>query len=1098
MGSGGNGILGAVIMAVAVFAAAFTGGASLYAAMAWGAAAGALSFVASSSMASIGSTGYDDAASSLSRSTSPVSGLPVLLGGELPHKNGVSNGSFIMCGSVVPWTNIKDDNSQYLFTEHIIALGGTQKYIEQLYIDDEPILASPITADGIVAKEQISSRFREHLQLEVRFGGNYTNSKSLPMQYAGPRWNNNFRGDGVVSISTVIMKTQSSLEDSILVNDNYVLKVEMKGLEITDLSDLTKKASSNPPSQIYEILTNVLWGMGLDPSLVDLTSFRTAAQYCKDMEYYSNGSMSYNDTFKQTIESILQTFSGLLYINAGKICCGVDRKSLAVMTFDETNITGALKVVTSGNTDYCNTIDAKYTSVGNNYGQDVVRFPSDISTDDVVRSDGRVITQALDFSWIYDKEHLAHLANRELLKMKYAQNTITFTTSEAWDLQVWDCVNIKVNEFDIDAKYRVVSKDISTAQDTLGFINLVCVETNDGVYDGIDPGIWTPDGLVNSVIGVLPPTNLEVVKRGNIISGNIIDMSWTASPDGNLRGYYIYYRKTGASEWSFAGSTTKFETTYALYSLLSDESYDFAVAAYNNLGFVSEKLTLTGLVPKFDFALPAVTGVKLSNSTDSVYITDSSDFNITWDNQYNIIVDGTPFRDYLKCYTINIYNGTTLVNTFTTNTNEFNFTIALNETKIRKPTIGIIAQGYSTGTYSQEVRITVENLQCKLATGFTIGGGFGNLFCSWIESQERDYAGAVIQLTSDLISTQYISNKPEFDSVPNIQDGEYKVKLGFFDVFGMDNIQYTAEQTININSKYQFTEEDASEINSILDLDGRLTETLNDAVNIANNNTSTVISASESRTNDKIAASERTLSTQIAGVDSSLSQKLSIVESTANGNTANISTLSQTVTNNNNAQSTAISQLRASTDGQFSSVNQEMSAKASKNEVNASYSLSVNANGAVAGFKLIAGGATNTSAVYFAADKFIISGSDTATVGGSAPFALINGTTYLKTAMIQQGSIGSAYIGDLSVTNAKIANGSINAAKIIDGEITNAKIGNVIQSYNYNPGWAGWQLDKNGNLLINGSGGTGRMTLSNNMIAVYDQNGTLRVRFGLW
>lgn len=1085
-------------MAVAVFAAAFTGGASLYAAMAWGAAAGALSFVASSSMASIGSTGYDDAASSLSRSTSPVSGLPVLLGGELPHKNGVSNGSFIMCGSVVPWTNIKDDNSQYLFTEHIIALGGTQKYIEQLYIDDEPILTSPITADGIVAKDKIASRFREHLQLEVRFGGNYTNSKSLPMQYAGPRWNNNFRGDGVVSISTVIMKTQSSLEDSILVNDNYILKVEMKGLEITDLSDLTKKASSNPPSQIYEILTNVLWGMGLDPSLVDLTTFRTAAQYCKDMEYYSNGSMSYNDTFKQTIESILQTFSGLLYINAGKICCGVDRKSLAVMTFDETNITGALKVVTSGNTDYCNTIDAKYTSVGNNYGQDVVRFPSDISTDDVVRSDGRVITQALDFSWIYDKEHLAHLANRELLKMKYAQNTITFTTSEAWDLQVWDCVNIKLKEFDIDAKYRIVSKDISTAQDTLGFINLVCVETNDGVYDGIDPGVWTPDGAVSSVIGVLPPTNLEVVKRGNIISGNIIDMTWTASPDGNLRGYYIYYRKTGASEWSYAGSTTKYETTYALYSLLSNESYDFAVSAYNNLGFVSEKLTLTGLVPKFDFGLPAVTGVKLSNSTESIYITDSSDFNITWDNQNNIMVDGTPFREYLKYYTVKVYNGTTLVKTFTTNTNEFNFTLALNETKIRKPTIGIIAQGYSTGTYSQEVKITVENKQCKLATGFTIGGGFGNLFCSWIESKERDYAGAVIQLTSALVSTQYISNKPEFDSVPNIKDGEYKVKMGFFDVFGMDNIQYTAEQTISINSKYQFTAEDANEINSILDLDDRLTDTLNEAVKDANANTATKITQSEAKTNEAIKATETTLTTQFTTANAATNQKLNLVESTANGNKANITTLTKTVADNNTAQTTAISQLKSSTDGQIASVNQEMSTKATKSEVNASYSLSVNANGTVAGFKLIAGGATNTSAIYFAADKFIVSGGSTATVGGTAPFAIVNGTTYLKTALIQQASIGTGYIANLAVTNAKIANASINAAKIIDGEITNAKIGATIQSNNFVANNTGWQINKSGTFYINGSGGTGRMVINNNIIQVYDNNNVLRVRMGLW
>lgn len=150
-----------------------------------GAAAGALSFVASSAMAQLGTTGYDDAATSLSRSTSPVTGLPVLLGGELPHKNGVSGGLFIQCGTVVTWYNIKDSESQYLFTEHVVAMGGTEKHIEQIYIDDEPVLAVPIKSDGKVLKENIVAKYQPYLQLEVRFGGNYTNSKSLPLEYAG-------------------------------------------------------------------------------------------------------------------------------------------------------------------------------------------------------------------------------------------------------------------------------------------------------------------------------------------------------------------------------------------------------------------------------------------------------------------------------------------------------------------------------------------------------------------------------------------------------------------------------------------------------------------------------------------------------------------------------------------------------------------------------------------------------------------------------------------------------------------------------------------------------------------------------------------------
>ncbi|WP_249440684.1 phage tail tip fiber protein [Escherichia coli] len=150
------------------------------------------------------------------------------------------------------------------------------------------------------------------------------------------------------------------------------------------------------------------------------------------------------------------------------------------------------------------------------------------------------------------------------------------------------------------------------------------------------------------------------------------------------------------------------------------------------------------------------------------------------------------------------------------------------------------------------------------------------------------------------------------------------------------------------------------------------------------------------------------------------------------------------------------------------------------------------------GFKLIAGGTTNTSAIYFAADKFVISGASTATVGGTAPFTVIGTTTYLKTAMIQQASIGTAYIADLAVTNAKIANLAVNTAKIVDASITTAKIANTIQSNNYVANSTGWQINKAGTIYINGTGGTGRMVISNNIIQIYDSNGTLRVRMGLW
>ncbi|HBA9889026.1 TPA: hypothetical protein J1486_004433, partial [Escherichia coli] len=285
------------------------------------------------------------------------------------------------------------------------------------------------------------------------------------------------------------------------------------------------------------------------------------------------------------------------------------------------------------------------------------------------------------------------------------------------------------------------------------------------------------------------------------------------------------------------------------------------------------------------------------------------------------------------------------------------------------------------------------------------------------------------------------------------------------------------EFTVSLNSKYVFTEEDANEINDVLNLDSRLSNTLTNAVNTANGYTDTQVTKIEKKIDDEVSASITTLNTQMADLDSSLSQKIEAVESTANDNKANITSLTQTVTNNEQATATSINQLKAESDSNFSVVSQELAAKASKSEVNASYTLSVNSNGTVAGFKLIAGGTNNNSSIYFAANKFVIAGTDTATTGGSAPFTIVNGTTYLKTAMIQNASIGTAYIADLAVTNAKIANLAVNAAKIADATITTAKIGdaqittakiaNTIQSTNFVSGSAGWQINKAGTAQFN-------------------------------
>lgn len=177
-----------------------------------------------------------------------------------------------------------------------------------------------------------------------------------------------------------------------------------------------------------------------------------------------------------------------------------------------------------------------------------------------------------------------------------------------------------------------------------------------------------------------------------------------------------------------------------------------------------------------------------------------------------------------------------------------------------------------------------------------------------------------------------------------------------------------------------------------------------------------------------------------ANADSALGQRVDTVSARTDANEANIQTTSQAVT---------------SLDG----------------NVKALYSvkLQAHANGQkyAAGWQLGFDSGTSVTTMAFQADRFLwFNSSSGQTV---APVSIVGGQMFINNAMIQ------------------------------DGSITNAKIGNSIQSNNYVAGQTGWRLDKTGAFEINGSvAGQGRVVVTNQLISVYDSNNVLRVRMGIW
>lgn len=1028
-GSSGGGVLSAVIMGVAVAAAAFTGGTSLYVAAAWGAGAAAASYIATSSLSSISPSvqGYNDTASTLTRSTAPQSGVPILYGGD-----GLND--WCKVGSIVPWYNVSNDTSQYLFTQHAIAMGEVGNLINQVYFDDEPVLANQIAYEGIVKQEDILEKFRPYLQMEVRFGkASYAGSNSLALKYAGNKWNNNFKGNGVVQISTVIKKTQTSLEKDILTNDNYVLTCEIKGKLIRDLYTGEISASSNPPSQLYDFLTNTEYGMSIDPNNIDLPSFQAAATLCQQYRFSSVGNVSYSDSYKSNMEKIQMTFGGIMYIHAGKLYLTMDLPGSSVATFDESNMFGNVKLTTTGTADYFNCIDASWTNIGNSYSTDIIRIPSDIATNEVIESDGTIIAKAMSYEFVHDKDQLTYLVNIELLKSKYLQNTLVFSTDSAWNLQVWQVITVNFPEYGIANKqYRILGKEIVTDNENVGMMTLTCVEYSPGVYTGEDPGIFPVDGSVLSTITVQPPSNLQVVKKGGVVSGNVVTMSWTASPDQYLRGYYLYYRTAGATLWTYAGQVNQYVTTFDVFNLDPAVSYDFSIMAYNNLGILSSRVSLTNQKPDYEFTLPKITNLRMLNADLGGTNTTSGDFLIGWDDQSTLKVNGLMFGQYFSRYQIKVYNTFgVLLNTYYSSTNQFNYQFQYNKNDgtNRSVIMGVTALGRTTGTYSEEVRITVKNPQAPALKGFVARSAIGQIVVEWSNplntsdpsfSQTKDYAGVYIQISNtenfSSIARNYISTNQWGDWI-TIDDGQYYIRAGMVDIFGVSEIIWTSTLPFLQQTSVLF-----SQLNNDV-VDG-------------------VLASSEFNT----------VKTQI------------IDESKYKGWAVSV---------NNNGYVSGIALANSGTESVFTIIADRFSLISSGTAGNETkvYPFVVQAGTTYMNNAMIQNAAIGTSQIR---DLSVNNAK------------IIDGT--IQGVKIAQATIMEGNIGQAQITNALIR----------DASITNTKISGLICSDNYQSsgGTQGWGINKDGGFQMGSQDGNGRVVLNGDGLIVLDGSGTVRVKIG--
>ncbi|WP_196213786.1 phage tail protein [Enterobacter hormaechei] len=331
------------------------------------------------------------------------------------------------------------------------------------------------------------------------------------------------------------------------------------------------------------------------------------------------------------------------------------------------------------------------------------------------------------------------------------------------------------------------------------------------------------------------------------------------------------------------------------------------------------------------------------------------------------------------------------------------------------------------------------------------------------EAQAR--ATAVDQLTA---STQVISDKA--DSASSKADAA----SGKADAAE----QASSQNTADITTLRQVVTDTTSSMASRLEELGARTDTASGGIQ---NNAIALITSTLAQVDQQVRLSAQYGDSK-AGIDridnvmasdrEATARSLLSLQADVNGNKASINSLNQTFSDYQQATATQINGITATINGHTSAITTNAQAIANVNgDLKAMYSIKVglSSNGQyyAAGMGI---GVENTpsgmqSQVIFLADRFAVTHQAGATV--TLPFVIQNGQVFIRDALIG------------------------------DGTISNAKIGNYIQSNNYVAGSVGWRLDKSGTFENYGAtAGEGAMKQTNQTISVRDSNNVLRVQIG--
>lgn len=315
---------------------------------------------------------------------------------------------------------------------------------------------------------------------------------------------------------------------------------------------------ANPAHMVYELLSNVDWGMGYPVNAFDVPSFQLAAQTLYDEGLGLSMIWSASDTIESFVSSIMEHADGSLYLDtfSGQFVIKLVRGDYDINTlqvFDETNIVDMKSFSRRGWGETVNELTLVYRDHDTNSNIPVTA--QDMAN---ITLQGQTINQEKSYPGISNGSLASKIALRDLRVLSAPLARVTFRVNkDAWNLSVGAVFKLQWPKYGLnDVVFRVGTLDFGNLND--GHILVTCIEDvfalpeneySSPQASGFVQPIVEPINAPNRIHREL--TYWEVIQllgeqEGSVIpDGDGFMASSAAKPTGASRSIRLFVRATG-------------------------------------------------------------------------------------------------------------------------------------------------------------------------------------------------------------------------------------------------------------------------------------------------------------------------------------------------------------------------------------------------------------------------------------------------------------------------------------------------------------------------------------------------------------------------